>query len=171
MTNNKTHWSYLAGLIDGEGCITIVRSSRSKTNGKTYYQNYTLQVDIFNSSLVLMKWLVQYFGGVYYSRDRGQNWKSANNWRPKGLANRKQLLLGILPYLVIKREQAITALAFLDIQEENPSEREKLYQKMLLLNQKGKSVETDTQESSSELKIQPELIGDDESDSVEILNS
>jgi hypothetical protein len=125
MTSNKQHWSYLAGILDGEGCINIARSRRSKTDGRTFYINYVLQLDVFNTSLPLMKWLVQYFGGVYYTRDRniGQ-YKRSYNWRPKGATNRKNILLGILPYLVIKHEQAKIALQYLDMQGENPEGRE-----------------------------------------------
>ena len=171
MTSNKQHWSYLAGLIDGEGCISIVRSLRSKTDGRTHYYNYVLQLDVFNSSTKLMKWLVQYFGGVYYTRDRSSDWKNASNWRPKGRANRREVLLGVLPYLVVKREQAIIALKYLDVEGENPAERERLHQQMLILNQKGKSVETDTPSTSSEVMIQSELTGDSKSDPAETLDS
>lgn len=166
----KEKWSYLAGLIDGEGCISIIRSRRSKTDGKTFYYNYSLSVDIFNSSTVLMKWLIQNFGGVYYNRDRKDDykWKVANNWRPKGAANKKELLLSTLPYLIIKKEQAKIALAYMDLKDENPAEREKLYQQMLFRNRKGKPVETDTQDNSEkELKIQSVLTGDSKSEPVE----
>ena len=148
MTSNKNHWSYLAAMFDAEGCINIARSRRSKTAGETFYMNYVLQLDVYNSDIKLMKWLLQYFGGVYYSRNRNTqvtNWDKAHNWRPKGANNKKQILLGILPYLVIKREQAINALKYLDMQgTENPVEREKLYQNMRTLNQTGITVETDT---------------------------
>jgi hypothetical protein len=166
MTSNKQHWSYLAGLIDGEGHITISKGYRSKTNGKTHYWNYLLQIGIDNTNVKLMKWLLQYFGGVYYGRDRsegGQRWKSAYEWRPKGMANKKLLLLGVLPYLVLKSEQAKIALSYLEIQGENPELRDAHYQQMTKLNQKGKSVETDTPNTSPDVKIQSELAGDGES--------
>ena len=167
MTSNKQHWSYLAGLVDGEGHISISKGLRSKTDGRTHYYGFMLQIGIDNTNVKLMKWLIQYFGGVYYGRNRddvNDKWKSSYEWRPKGANNKKILLLGVLPYLILKSEQAKVALAYLDIQEENPELRSKLHQQMILLNQKGKSVETETPSGSPEPMIQSELTGDCESD-------
>lgn len=174
MTSNKQHWSYLAAMIDGEGHIAIIKNYRDGNDGhhKQSYYLYFLALGINGTDLRLMKWLVQYFGGVYYSRDRKDKWAVAYEWRPKGKKNREEILLGILPYLVIKAEQAKLALEFLRLGHvENPQERDRLYQQSRLLNRRGKPVETDTPSNSSELMIQSELTGDSESDPVGTLAS
>ena len=78
-----------------------------------------------------------------------------------------------MPYLIIKREQAKVLIEFFRLSEQKcPELREKLYQQMHSLNKRGPTVETDTQiiEQDS-IKIQPELMGDHESDATGTLYS
>jgi hypothetical protein len=168
---DKTKCSYLGGLIDGEGNICIwrteARSHDFEVSGKTY-GSFNLRLHIANTSVTLMKWLISNFGGVYHcKREATDKHKAAYEWRPKGENNTKRTLLAVLPYLVIKREQAILALKYIELPRNCPKEREPLYQRMRELNQKGPStVTTNTQEafdSPSDVKIESELIGDDES--------
>ncbi len=163
------NWPYLAGLIDGEGCITITIGCRYWTNKdgiKTKYPAYCLQVTITNNSLKLMQYLIQHFGGVYYSHARkNPNANLGYIWMPKGMKNKETLLLSVLPYLVIKKEQANLALQFVRMKDQiDPPARQKLTEQIQLLNRRGISPTTNTLDSSlSELKIESELIGDYES--------
>lgn len=146
---DKTKCSYLGGLVDGEGNICIWRTeSRAhdfKESGKTY-GSFNLRLHIANTSLVLMKWLISNFGGVYHcKKEATERHATVYEWRPKGEGNTKRTLLAILPYLVIKREQAILALKYIDLPQQAPQEREIIYQRMRQLNQKGpKTVTTNT---------------------------
>jgi hypothetical protein len=132
---NENKWSYLAGLFDGEGSVYIFL--RDKENHFT-----TLSAAISNTSLTLMRWLIKNFGGRFsMSASKAQvGYKPQYKWEPKGKTNKKELLLGMLPHLVIKREQAILALEYLSIEGPDVEQKEKLRQKMCSLN-KG-SVET-----------------------------
>jgi hypothetical protein len=74
------------------------------------------------------------------------------------------LLLAILPYLVVKKEQAKILLSFVQLPREANNELRAVYwQRLRILNLRGVSVTTNTQETSQEVKIEPELVGDDES--------
>lgn len=165
---DKTKWSYLAALVDGEGCIAIWRTqARHKdyaANGKTY-GSFNLRIQVYNTSEVLMKWLIANFGGSYNTRTNvGVAHKISFNWRPKGENNTKKMLLGILPYLVIKREQATLALEYIALPTHCPERREPIYQRIRLLNQKGRPVTTNTQDCPvSGQKIESELTGDSKS--------
>lgn len=159
---DKTKWSYLAGLVDGEGNISIwrvqARAHDFEVSNKTY-GSFNMRLHISNTSIILMKWLISNFGGVYHlKREATDKHKAAYEWRPKGENNTKKLLLGILPYLVIKKEQAAIALKYIELPRNCPEQREPLYQRMRVLNQKGKTVTTNTLEDSvSESKIESEL--------------
>lgn len=165
---DKTKWSYLAGMVDGEGCIAIWRTNARAhdfvTSRKTY-NSFNLRIQIYNTSLELMKWLVANFGGTYHIRTHEKNeHKNSYNWRPKGENNTKKMLLGILPYLVIKREQAQLALKYIELPRNCPEQREPIYQRIRQLNQKGKTVTTNTLNSSqTELKIESDLTRNGES--------
>ena len=103
-----------------------------------------------------MKWLIQHFGGGFLcKREATEKHKASYEWRPKGQANMKRLLLAIAPYLVIKKEQASLLLEFIGL-ETNPSRRNEIVDLLQALNRKG-TVETDTLNGSLEPKIQPEL--------------
>jgi hypothetical protein len=157
----EKNWSYLAGLFDGEGCISIC-----KRKDKFGDNAFIFCIQITNTNTMLMKWLVEHFGGVYYSQDgksRNPKWKPSFRWRVKGRKNEEEFLLGVLPYLVIKRKQALLALEFVRMwQEKNPARRLAIAQRMCELNHHGKSVETNTLDSDLE-KIESVLVGNDES--------
>jgi len=158
----ERNWSYLAGLFDGEGCISIC-PRRDKYNDNAFI----FCIQITNTNTTLMKWLVEHFGGVYYSQDgksRKSNWKPSYRWRVKGRRNEEEFLLGVLPYLVVKREQALLALEFVRMwQEKDPTRRNEIMTKMRELNHRGKSVETNTSDSEEE-KIESVLVSDNKSD-------
>ncbi len=159
---DKTKWSYLAAMIDGEGNICIWRTQARahdyETSGKTY-GSFNMRLHIANTSTILMKWLISNFGGVYHlKKEATDKHKAGYEWRPKGENNTKKMLLGILPYLVIKKEQAVVALKYIELPRNCPEQREPLYQRMRVLNQKGKTVTTNTLEDSpQESKIESEL--------------
>ena len=143
---SKVNWSYLAGIIDGEGCICITKSeTRQRNKGwrdkpPLFYLQYQMYVQATNTNLVLMKWLVQTFGGDYhitYPEDVVKNHKARYEWSPKGNAHKKTVLLSILPYLVLKNEQAKLGLAYIDLGYGKQTERECLLQRMKVLNKRG----------------------------------
>lgn len=162
----EQNWSYLAGLIDGEGCFAVWKYWNTERN----YWQYSGRLTITNTNLNLMKWLVSHFGGGFLcKREATQDHKASWEWRPKGKANHSKIILAILPYLVIKHEQAQHLLSFFRLGYGEQEQREIIIQRMNLLNRKG-SVETDTL-NGDEPKIQSELTGDCESDPVETLDS
>lgn len=166
---DKNKWSYLAGILDGEGTICL-----HEIRNKQGYQHYGLQIIVYGTSLRLMKWLVRYFGGVYYIRSKTSLSKKIQYaWHPSGMKNREKMLLGVLPYLIIKKEQAKLALEFIRIGNniKDPEYRKQLVEQCRALNKNEPSVETDTLNNSDELMIQSELIGDYESESMGTLIS
>src|ERR1035438_1061932 len=111
--SDKAKYGYLAGIVDGEGTITICRSEyvAKKTGNPTI--GYSVKVQVKNTDVRLMKWLKSRFGGEYYSDNskRPSNWKDSYVWFHAS-ESKQELLLAILPYLIVKREQALVALEF-----------------------------------------------------------
>lgn len=162
--SDKARYAYLAGIIDGEGCLTIGAGRKGNVT------NYNAVVVVASTSEKLIKWLQTHFGGNYYKSGRAnEKWKQAYIWRFLRKADIEKLLLAILPYLIIKREQAIALLEFVRLPRymENPEKREELYQKLKLLNKRGNdNVTTNMQDTAEAVKIESELTGDCESGSV-----
>jgi hypothetical protein len=173
MTQDKTKLAMAAMAIDCEGCISISRVSAATKIGTPYY-NYNLKVSVVNTSLRLMRWLVRYFGGDFYEMSPGKLGKrQCFKWSCLGGHKKVEaFLLGILPYLLIKREQALTALEYVRMTGvENPERRYQLWEKMKNLHQCDEDVESPTtnmSDASEDAKIESELHGDMQSDPVVI---
>src|SRR5882757_6302646 len=97
---DKAKFIYLAGIIDGEGCLIISRSNRGN------YMNYYGRIHVKNTNTDLMKWLVQHFGGNIHINKPADTLKHsiAYSWYFSGDAHDKEkLLLAIVPYLIVKK--------------------------------------------------------------------
>ena len=126
---------YLAGLIDGEGYIQIVRRKQK------YGYEYEMKISICSTDMRLVDWIVNKCGGKYYNTTPPNRLlhKPQYRWQISGKA-----AIGILkivePYSIIKRQQCEIALRFLDLKSERcPSKRDKLYSEMRIFNRRGVS--------------------------------
>jgi hypothetical protein len=100
--------AYLAGIIDGEGCIYIQR--RKTKCGWSYFPRF----QVTNTNRNLMEWIKNTFGGLIYDKPRkhiNPKWKMQIEWfTTRELLDK--LLIFIIPYLVIKRKQAEIMIEF-----------------------------------------------------------
>ena len=161
---HTANWPYLAGIYDGEGCFHIARFT---PYGEQI--GYRLDMHITTTNLELAKWLHSNYGGNYYHiPSNNPKWRDAYRWQPSGKKNKEALILGMLPYLIIKRALAEICLEFLRLGNSNvPEQREILCQKSRVYSRRGRSVETDTLDSKE--MIQSELRGNSESAPAEML--
>jgi hypothetical protein len=99
---------YLAGLFDGEGCISLVKQKRANSSLMTY----SIRVVIAMTHKPTIKAIHNQFGGNY--SERKGNGINRNSFSVMW-ANRKAapILAALLPYLQIKREEALIAIDFL----------------------------------------------------------
>lgn len=90
--------AYVAGLLDGEGCIHLgVRKGTFRAR---------VTVGMTSPALPLLTELRGLWGGsIYQLRPSTQSWASAWTWSIQGEPAR-QLLQAVLPYLRLKRRQA-----------------------------------------------------------------
>jgi len=106
----KTKLAYLAGIVDGEGCISLRRHTQ-----KNRRPTWDIRIYVVSTDKVLIDWLKENFGGLTYFRNSKKNphWKTKHEW----IISKKQLtpvLHAILPYLVIKKEHCELAIKFRD---------------------------------------------------------
>lgn len=109
-------WEYLAGMIDADGCIGTTRTGK--------YKNVVVRVTIANTNHLFLQQLKETFGGSLSLRSRG----AKENWKPFGSiswTNRQAevILENVLPFLIIKKEQAIFALELIHMRNLPKSER------------------------------------------------
>lgn len=143
----KTTLAYLAGIIDADGCICILKTKPNQHNRKG---KWSLRLNVTNTNSRLVGWLTQHFpdiGHLFWKFEK-EGWKPRYDWYLSGW-NAAKLLELCLSYLVIKKEQAKIAIEF---QETFGKEKRKYYRlpesvitireslriKMSELNQVGK---------------------------------
>ena len=109
----QTTTSALAMAIDAEGGIGIVKRESNRR------ESYTLLVSIYNTKLEFLETIQKEFGGVIFTRDRG-NPKHAVSyslvWSHKRAAD---VVRAVAPFLVIKKQQAAIALEFANLAAAN----------------------------------------------------
>lgn len=95
----STDLAYLAGIIDGEGTITLTKNNRSDAFRR-------IDVSVANTDRALIDWLKAEFGGKVRTRaSRKSHWKTGYEWRV-GADQALRLLKRIRRYLRIKRPRA-----------------------------------------------------------------
>lgn len=130
----KENWAYLAGILDGEGHICITKRKQYNCDGICYNK----YISVTNCDKSLMLHLKRCFGGNYrpcYRSAKKENHAPSFVWEIFGSRVQKKLLLSVLPYLVIKRQQAINLLKYINMNGRyNPSQREALFASTKSLN-------------------------------------
>lgn len=141
-----TNVAYLAGIIDGEGCITIGKTTKGRYSGGTRI-DWRLILDITNNDRTLMQWLEDTFGHIVEtSYRRRSNRSNSYGWTASG-RQCQELLEIVLPFLKVKKAQAELALqmniakyggssrwTYTQEEEEN---RERIYRAIRELNSKN----------------------------------
>lgn len=160
----RNAWPYVAGILDGEGTIALCNYHQ-----KDRPSEYTrLEIRINNTDFRLIKWLMHNFGGRFQSQanNRGfKNTKTLYSWYLSGKANKEKFLLGVLPHLLLKKEQAQIALNFLRLGSYWDRDKKfKLSQKCQSLNNLVESPTTNTLNDLPKSKIESELHSDMQSE-------
>ena len=102
--------SYLAGIIDGEGSITIeIQSQNLRHNRKCDY--YSLRLSVINTNLPLLNWIQDSFGGTVRSRKLVPNRRQCYTWN---LYSHKaaEALAACEPYMIVKKNHVTVFLKF-----------------------------------------------------------
>jgi hypothetical protein len=102
--------SYIAGIIDGEGCISITKLAPQRGCVASDYKD---RVHVANTDYKLIKWLLNKtgLGNVREIKSKNPKHKTRYDWiLHRGKT--REFLIKILPFLVIKKGQAIEMLKF-----------------------------------------------------------
>lgn len=137
--------AYAAGLIDGEGCISLSRYQNK--SGFTYSARVEVGMALKGSAVLI--WLASTYGGtIRRTRNSSERWMAADCWGLFG-AKAVPFLERILPYLKLKRNQAEMAIAVQLLAndgwtEENRRRGSALFESIRKLNAKGPEQESES---------------------------
>jgi hypothetical protein len=157
--------AYVAGLIDGEGCLRIHRQSKKTTS--TYIP--IVQMSMTVKANILRDQLVKEFGGKMYDQTfKESKWADQWQWRING-DEASDFVRKIYPYLMLKKPQANVILELQALKESQPMNKNgtrnwsqeakevaaKLKKQMHDLNKKG----PDAQNVGEGFYSEPDLLG------------
>jgi hypothetical protein len=93
-------WKYIAGLIDGEGCLDV-----QITNG--IYVRPRVRIGMADNAKYLLVNMQANFGGYLSSRDsKNDNWQNSTAWELCGYTQVCPFLRNFVNHLELKQEQA-----------------------------------------------------------------
>jgi hypothetical protein len=123
---SENHFAYLAGIIDGEGCIYIGSHSSNKESGARYF---VTSVQVANTDERLIDWLKEKFGGLKSVYTKNQTPKVFRKqpylWKVTG-PSLTLLCKKMIPHSVIKRNQLEVMIEMRNTYDLHPSQREKV---------------------------------------------
>lgn len=140
--------AYLAGIMDGEGCVSIMKS---KPLSNTSSPSHILRITIANTNKDLIDWLGVKMGGCTRRASRANYpsaWKDSWQWHIEGFKAMEFLCL-VEPYLIIKKAQASIGIEFQKkktlstgkrLEKEEILFRDSFRNRLTTLNKKGKDV-------------------------------
>jgi hypothetical protein len=97
---------YMAGVVDGEGCVAIRKSRYKKRKTGEVVEYFHSQIVIVNAHRGIIELFKEYFGGHIHTREKEKSYyMQTYSWH---LGHRAGIafLKKIMPYLIVKREQA-----------------------------------------------------------------
>jgi len=146
----QTVLAYLAGIIDGEGCIRIAKSNDKR------FSSHTANVNCGMTEPTAVELLHQTFGGsIRWTQPTCKNaspCKPLRYWYLSGTDSSARALRQLYPYLRVKRKQAAAVLDFClnkqdgrrpgGVTQEEHQWREELYLQVKKLNHRGVAATT-----------------------------
>lgn len=141
---SETELAWVAGFIDGEGSIGIIKTYGRHGQSPTYL----IRLEVSNTNREIITFLRDLFGGgLQPDKKRNPAWKDSYKW-VVAAKQAKDIIEQITPYLRLKKQQAELALElakglghFYAHHQQLPQceleRREQLYQRMRVLNRRG----------------------------------
>ena len=104
----RVSWKYLAGLIDGEGCIDV-QGSKVPGYPDNLYIRPRLRICMADSAKDLLETFQLNFGGHICTRElnlKNPAWQNASSWEATGYGPACSVLRNVVNHLILKREQS-----------------------------------------------------------------
>ena len=103
----RLSWKYVAGLVDGEGCIDIVVNKRNDV----YYVQPRVRITMCVVATELMDIICNNFkGNREYRTTNNPKWSDSITWNASGYNRACTFLRNIKNHVIVKREQTKLAL-------------------------------------------------------------
>lgn len=118
----QTHWAYIAGILDADGCFMITKHARKTPEGRKWHTlekrspTYMISIKIAMIEKEAIEFLTDHMGiGGYYlsgARPSRPNSKSIYQWYLRGRKAVIPFLENVIPFLRVKKDRAEFLLEF-----------------------------------------------------------
>lgn len=116
--------AYIAGFFDGEGMVAISKHRQRKKSGILVNHTYTLIVQFSQSSLPVLHWISHLCGGWTIQKCHERS-HCRIHWKLTMKGHRAvRILEQLLPYLIVKHEEAIHGIRFQELQSDHKNRYE-----------------------------------------------
>ncbi len=107
----QTHWAYIAGILDADGCFMISKHNRERNWAPTYMPSVKIAMIEFEAINFIME---QGYGkyNIDGARKDRPNSKPIYHWYLRSRKNVVPFLNEVIPYLKIKKNRAKFLLEF-----------------------------------------------------------
>lgn len=118
--------AYMAGLMDAEGTFTVTSCIHNTLGHRLYDPTIACHI----TDYPVLKWIVSKFGGTIYKRKLTEGKLQDWDWRTDSYKHSQNFIQQILPYLVLKKDEATNLLDFYSLfRQQVPEKRQVLYEK------------------------------------------
>jgi len=150
--------AYMAGVMDGEGSFSITKHIEPTKNTGKMTHNFIIFCGFTMTDARVGRWALDNFGGHFNRQkyNKAKPWhKDAWRWRIGSgkRSNLESFLLAIIPYLILKREQAQLMLDFCRLPHGAEGDKDAIIEQLRVLNRRGKSPEANTPNDSKETAV------------------
>lgn len=138
--HSKEDLAWLAGFVDGEGCITVLKMV---INGHVEWNpSFQLRLEISTTHYDTMKFIHARFGGWLSKKKKKEGRKQVWKWFVSGTVA-VSILESIYPYLKTKRLQAETAFEYKKYFGKGfIPQKFNIYERLKNINRKGDAYES-----------------------------
>lgn len=103
-------WAYIAGIIDGEGTVTIIHLKGNYIHSRT--GKLEPRIGIYNTNEELMRKLHTVLGGMFRTIKSRGHWQVQYYLKIRNTQTIINILEKVSPYLIVKKEQARILMEF-----------------------------------------------------------
>ena len=122
---SKGTLAYMAGLFDGEGCVTYKKYwSNKRENRPRKYYCWRIQLEIVMTDEATIQWCCDHFGGRCIKKPR-KEYKMQYRWR-RGFKHAYEIASAIYPYAITKKAALKEIIRHYDDKEVNCKDKDVL---------------------------------------------
>lgn len=138
ITDNEASW--LAGFIDGEGCISLYPTYKEKDKGRL-----VPRISITHTNKEILDYVKELTGCSHIKswemKKIPKGWKKSYHFQTNNISYIRKFLIAILPFLKLKKKHGKLLLEFIEIRLLSPRKRkpreQEIYEELKILNKKG----------------------------------